>query len=612
MARFFVSYSRSVKDEVGKVIDLLRANGHEVWWDGDIPIMADWWATILDRIEWCEVFIFVTSEKSVESPYCIAELQYANERGRPILPFMLENPATLKLPSELPHRSQWLMYDGDPANMLGQINTAYNLIDWRQYTDINTPRPPEPNKGGVSLAKQYQDARQFAFEMEFEKAKSLLRNIKRLDYGEWGQDCDKWLGIISAYTPLIELVQHESTYDKAQRDWQDFVRQYGNEFDPYQIEQKLKTRGSTRKLPIVWIVVTVIVIIVFVLIGIALSGDEGNANTPSTRNESPTTTVVQAALNMDTPEPTMTEISTLTGSEILQTVEAEWTHTAQTQAILDLTLTVVQQSSINQTSTAEQFAASETVAYATIFALSATPTPTPTPDPLELAQAGVENNTDWTPIEQEFDGVTMVLVPAGCFDMGSNDDDSDEQPIHEICFDEPFWIDKYEVTNAQFGSIGCSAYSSEPDQPRNCVDWFEASDFCESRAARLPTEAEWEYAARGVDSWVYPWGNDFEGNNVVYGSNSGGETASVGSRPRGASWVGAMDMSGNLWEWVSSWYLDYPYDAGHEDSINNYNYRVLRGGSFVNTSNALRSANRFRRFSDIVSNDYGFRCARSY
>ena len=69
MARIFVSYSRSVKDEVRKVIDLLVASGHEVWWDADIPVMADWWASILDKLEWCEVFIFVASEKSVQSAY---------------------------------------------------------------------------------------------------------------------------------------------------------------------------------------------------------------------------------------------------------------------------------------------------------------------------------------------------------------------------------------------------------------------------------------------------------------------------------------------------------------------------------------------------------------
>lgn len=129
MARFFVSYSRSDKDEVNKVVSLLSAAGHEVWWDNDIPVIADWWAAILTNIEWCEVFIFVGSEKSVQSDYCLAELKYANERQRPILPFILQDPSSFHLPSFLPQRAQWLLYDDDPARTLSQINTAYKAIN---------------------------------------------------------------------------------------------------------------------------------------------------------------------------------------------------------------------------------------------------------------------------------------------------------------------------------------------------------------------------------------------------------------------------------------------------------------------------------------------------
>ncbi|HEC21824.1 MAG TPA: TIR domain-containing protein, partial [Chloroflexi bacterium] len=188
----------------------------------------------------------------------------------------------------------------------------------------------------------------------------------------------------------------------------------------------------------------------------------------------------------------------------------------------------------------------------------------PTADPVALAytlaRAGVSSNDGWTPFIQEFEGVPMALVPAGCFQMGSANEESNEQPVHEVCFEEPFWIDVYEVTNARYGSAGCEEYSSEDDQPRNCVNWFEAVAHCESRGARLPTEAEWEYAARGPDGLLYPWGDEFVALNAVYGDDSGGRPAVVGSRPGGVSWVGALDMSGNLWEWVSSIYAFYPYD----------------------------------------------------
>ena len=132
----------------------------------------------------------------------------------------------------------------------------------------------------------------------------------------------------------------------------------------------------------------------------------------------------------------------------------------------------------------------------------------------------------------------MVLVPVGCFMMGSSDGKADEAPVHEVCFDAPFWIDVYEVTNAQFGTSG---QFDGDDRPREMMNWQRALAYCQSRGARLPTEAEWEYAARGPDSLIYPWGNAFIADNVVYFLNSENRTWDVGSRPQGVSWVGAYD-----------------------------------------------------------------------
>ena len=250
----------------------------------------------------------------------------------------------------------------------------------------------------------------------------------------------------------------------------------------------------------------------------------------------------------------------------------------------------------------------------TLLDVIGTPTPTWTPNPTiaALAQIRVTSNADWTPYERDFNDVTMVLVPAGCFMMGSENGDDDEKPVNEQCFDIPFWIDKYEVTNAQYGSTGCESFSSEPDQPRNCVNWFDAQDFCEARGGRLPTEAEWEYAARGPDSLAYPWGNEFIADNVVYDANAE-QTAEVGSRPAGASWVGALDMSGNGWEWVSSLYQYYPYSDDHESNTDTSSGRVLRGGSFFNSSFNLRAAYRLGYNPGNVDGGggFGFRCARS-
>jgi tetratricopeptide (TPR) repeat protein len=238
----------------------------------------------------------------------------------------------------------------------------------------------------------------------------------------------------------------------------------------------------------------------------------------------------------------------------------------------------------------------------TLIPPTAMPTPIPLPIP-QIAFSGLANNDEWTPYTREFDGVKMALVPAGCFEMGSTDYE-DEQPVHQQCFSEPFWIDVYEVTNEQYGSY--KLWSGD-NLPRVMVNWSEAVAHCESRGARLPTEAEWEYAARGPDGLIYPWGNEFVSDNVARVSSRG--PSDVGSRPGDVSWAGAFDMSGNVWEWVNSLYRSYPYDAtdGREASgdLDSSSDRVVHGGEGVRAS--MRGGTDPDAYSNI-----GFRCARSY
>lgn len=246
--------------------------------------------------------------------------------------------------------------------------------------------------------------------------------------------------------------------------------------------------------------------------------------------------------------------------------------------------------------------------------------PTSTPDPLQIAFTPVHYNSDWVVIERDFNGVRMVLVPAGCFMMGGAVYDN-QQPIHTQCFNQPFWIDKYEVTQWQFQRLGgVQAESSgflSGDRPVERITWFEARDFCHSRDSYLPTEAEWEYAARGVDNLEYPWGNEFILNNGIYSeyANPRWQTSSVGSRPTGISWVGALDMSGNVWEWTSSLYESYPYDVADGREADTGIFRVLRGGgwtNYVNTMAVLSTS--YRDFSSPALHNriLGFRCARSF
>ena len=235
----------------------------------------------------------------------------------------------------------------------------------------------------------------------------------------------------------------------------------------------------------------------------------------------------------------------------------------------------------------------------------------------ELGTNTVTSNEQWETVERKFEGVTMVLVPAGSFTIGANPQQDDERNGSLIRFDEPFWIDQTEVTQADFerlGGVKANANGFDGEQrPVERITWFEARDFCALRGARLPTEAEWEYAARGPDDLVYPWGNDWNPDNAVWDGNSNSETANVGSIPAGRSWVGAFDLSGNVWEWVSSLYLPYNSQEDREADTGNRTDvpRVVRGGSWAGSDPYLRGASRYGVNAGGVSNGIGFRCARS-
>ena len=244
-----------------------------------------------------------------------------------------------------------------------------------------------------------------------------------------------------------------------------------------------------------------------------------------------------------------------------------------------------------------------------------------------IAQGGTSNygpvttNLDWQIISTTDDlGAEVVVVPAGCFDMGTDERAADLMPATEICIEQDFVLDRFEVTNALADASGFTfgnpSQFTEPEQPRDSVTWFDANAFCASRTfqgqpMRLLTEAEWEYAARGPSHSIYPYGNEPELAVAVTRDNSGGTTQAVGTYPRGDSWVGAADMAGNVWEWTSSIYRPYPYSAGdgREDVNNTEESRVLRGASANNSIDQMYAANRFARNPGTGYAMIGFRCA---
>lgn len=295
---------------------------------------------------------------------------------------------------------------------------------------------------------------------------------------------------------------------------------------------------------------------------------------------------------------------------------------------------------INTTPDANITETTEQTDFPTLTATSLLPTASPTP----LFIGPVAHNTDWTVIQHDFNGVSMVLVPGGRFVMGAGQHQLTEGGDMALCEqrfssatcrdqllnDEsatleqemtPFWIDQYEVADAS-------------RLPINNITWFEAQQQCEQRGARLPTEAEWEYASRGPDGWRFPWGNTYDGSklNVCEGDcfakdntltwadrsyrDGHAERAPVGSFPSGRSWVGADDMAGNLWEWTSTIYAEDIHN-GRENNNDLTSMRVLKGSSWNWIGVEGRGTARAKAVASTAIDSgkspwYGFRCVRDF
>jgi formylglycine-generating enzyme required for sulfatase activity len=291
----------------------------------------------------------------------------------------------------------------------------------------------------------------------------------------------------------------------------------------------------------------------------------------------------------------------------------------------------------------------------------ASPTTTPMPpidipEPTSIPLDGSLDNI-WV---RPADGMAMAYVPGGTFQMGSTDAEVDaalaqcrqvydycnlsfyglESPQHTVTLDS-FWIDQNEVTNIQYHQcveagvcqVSTTCDQGEPsfedmskaDHPVGCVSWNDAQAYCEWAGARLPTEAEWEYAARGPQGNIYPWGNTFDGNRLNYCDakcehpwadraidDGYAESAPVGNYPDGASWCGPRDLAGNVAEWVADWLGDYsPEPQTNPTGPETGSEKVIRGNSWRFFRERFRMAARAKIAPTNRYDKVGFRCAIS-
>jgi formylglycine-generating enzyme required for sulfatase activity len=266
----------------------------------------------------------------------------------------------------------------------------------------------------------------------------------------------------------------------------------------------------------------------------------------------------------------------------------------------------------------------------------------------QVAMARPQPSNGTQPATSSVGGMQMILVKGGCFQMGSNDGDSDERPVHEVCLSD-YYIGQYEVTVGQFREFvnaqgyrtdaerggGCyywtgskwemsrskswqaPGFEQTDNDPVACVSWNDAQEFIKwlnqktGQRFRLPTEAEWEYAARSggkSEKWAGTSSEASLGQYAWYDANAGGKTHPVGRKQ--ANGLGLYDMSGNVWEWVQDWYGGY--SGGRQSNPAgpaSGEHRVLRGGSWSYNVDNVRASTRNRLNPGSGYDDVGFRCA---
>lgn len=681
----FISYRSTDREFVRRLADDLKRLGHTVWFDPELTSTGGqaWWDNILAQIGTCDLFVFAVSDDSLASAVCQREYYYAAQLHKRILPVVIRPSELSNLPYEL-KAIQFVAYEH--ANREEVIALAGSLANLPPPV---APPDPLPEPPPVQIGEQER--------MIGEVEKLLLSD--RLSEDQQAK-----------MLFYIEKLADEGAY-KARTT--DMLRRFLERDDLLtgiarkveSIQQRLASERTARPIKrsvlLVMTLVGIAALVLIGLIGIVSGGLLAHSGlTPTTMPqiaaaltqsvESQTAFVAQRSLTA-TPSPTRSlgainspvapTVTPYNLNDFVAQTKASWdTATANAVASFTQTPTPTPTPSLTFTDTPNIQKSVEAIFTATaqqatanaVASFTRTPLPTATFTPTPLL-AGSQR-TDPT-------GITQVFVPAGCFNMGSTDQqvqdayaiakklNSDaqlawflpEEPQHQVCVTKDYWIDQYDVTNAAFDAFvkadgysinaywsteglkwrqannitgpvsTCALYSNTAQQPRICISWYEAEAYAtwrtktanDQRLYRLPTEAQWEYAARGPKSLIYPWGDTFDGTWLNFCDKNCPETwadksiddgyawtSPVGHYTTGKSWVNAYDMAGNVIQWTADWYSGSYYQRSPPNDPtgpSSGQSRVVRGGSWSGIQDYARAAFRGYYTPDDRLDLLGFR-----
>lgn len=605
----FLSYSRFNKDFAIKLAKELKSEGFDIWLDQlDIPAGSRWDREVEKALRESEIFMIILTPTSVDSENVLDEIGYAIDNGKRFLPVLLEK-------CDIPFRLKRFQYvDFTNKNFDDGVESAKDLLK------SLVAQPTIPREVVVEDAQT--EAGHQAKEKEDRAAaqKAEENRIAKLKAEE---------ELAAKAKVEIERVAREET-DRLAAQKADSERLAKQKAE---IERLAKLKSETER-----------------------KEKEESDRLAAQKAEAERLAKQKAE------------------DEQLAKAEADRKKKAKSQVAIPVE---IKAEPLSQTMPAQKKPASKGLMYggvAVVLLIIAgvafsflsnggnknSPAPTPTTQVAVIAPATEAPATPTLVLKigstliSEKDGMTLLAVPAGEFIMGSNDGQAYEQPVHKITLDA-FWIDQTEITNAMFMKfvtetnhvtqaekvsissvyqgtewkqvlgadwshpLGSSSDISEiMNHPVVHLSWFDAKAYCAWAGRRLPTEAEWEKAARGEDGRLYPWGNNSPNNQLLnydqYRQYREGITA-VGSYPAGASPYGALDMAGNVAEWVADWYSANYYKsspASNPLGPSSGSAKVLRGGAWVDDATFVMSAQRSSFDPNGTSNASGsFRCAMS-